>query len=131
MAQHPWLDPNSFFFDGGPLGVLLIHGFTGAPPEMRPMGEYLAAKGYTVSGPRLAGHAITWQQMNRTQPLLIFQGRQDRSVSLKGAPLLYDSVRSSAKELVWLDNSGHCLTVDSEREAVWQKTHEWIQRIVN
>ncbi len=250
MTQNAWLDPNPFFFDGGPVGVLLVHGFTGAPPEMRPMGEYLAEQGYAVSGPRLAGHGTTWQEMNRTrwqdwvgsagvaltqlqarcaqvfvgglslgslitlylgahhpeiaglipmapalfatnkliyltpiarylikkrdkneeadndltdpeainqlwsytvnpvvaahevlklqrsvrraldritQPLLIFQGRQDRAVSLKGAPLLYERVRSSDKELVWLENSGHCLTVDSECEAVWQKTHAWMQ----
>lgn len=56
MAQHSWLDPNPFFFDGGRVGALLIHGFTGAPTEMRPLGEHLASRGYTVSGPLLPGH---------------------------------------------------------------------------
>ncbi len=59
MAQHPWLDPNPFFFPGGRAGVLLIHGFTGAPTEMRPMGKYLASSGHTVSGPLLPGHRTT------------------------------------------------------------------------
>jgi carboxylesterase len=56
MARHPWLDPKPFFFEGGRVGALLLHGFTGAPTEMRGLGEYLAARGYTVSGPLLPGH---------------------------------------------------------------------------
>lgn len=37
-------------------GVLLIHGFTGSPSELRELGEQLHAKGYTVEGILLAGH---------------------------------------------------------------------------
>jgi hypothetical protein len=44
-----------FFFPGGPIGVLLVHGFTGSPKEMRWMGEYLAQDGFTVLGIRLPG----------------------------------------------------------------------------
>lgn len=55
QAQAPAMtDP--FFFPGGEPGVLLIHGFLTAPGEMRPLGEYLAAAGMTVSGIRLRGH---------------------------------------------------------------------------
>jgi len=66
MPQFPWLDPSPFFFPGGPVGCLLIHGFTGSPPEMRPMGEYLAQRGLTVSGPLLAGHGTTPEDLART-----------------------------------------------------------------
>ena len=38
------------------IGVLLVHGFTGAPPSMRPWGEFLLSKGYTVRVPLLPGH---------------------------------------------------------------------------
>jgi carboxylesterase len=48
-----------FEMHGGDRGVLLIHGFTGTPFEMRPLGEALAAEGYAVSAPALAGHS-TW-----------------------------------------------------------------------
>ena len=34
----------------------MIHGFTGTPAEMLPLGEYLAGRGFTVCGVRLAGH---------------------------------------------------------------------------
>jgi carboxylesterase len=46
-----------FFFPGDEVGCLLIHVFTGAPKELRWMGEYLAEKGRTVLAVRLAGHA--------------------------------------------------------------------------
>jgi carboxylesterase len=56
-----------FFFPGDGIGCLLIHGFTGAPKEMRWMGEYLGNLGYTVLGIRLAGHATQPQDMLRTR----------------------------------------------------------------
>jgi carboxylesterase len=39
------------------VGVLLLHGFTGSPFEVRLLGDHLAGLGYAVEGPRLAGHA--------------------------------------------------------------------------
>ncbi len=52
-----------FAFDGGPTGVLLLHGFTGNPSSLRPFGEWLAARGYTVSCPRYPGHGTTWREL--------------------------------------------------------------------
>jgi len=60
------LDLNPFFFEGGPTGCLLIHGFSSSPPEMRLMGEYLAGKGLTVLGVRLAGHGTSPEDMATT-----------------------------------------------------------------
>jgi carboxylesterase len=65
MTQHTHLDPSPFWLDGGPTGVLLIHGYTGAPPEMRLVGDYLHARGLAVSGPLLPGHGTTAAEMNR------------------------------------------------------------------
>jgi len=45
---------------------LLIHGFTGAPKEMRWMGEYLNAQGHTCLGVRLTGHATRPRDMIRS-----------------------------------------------------------------
>ncbi len=38
--------------------VLLLHGFTGSPWEVRPLGEALAARGFHVRAIRLPGHGI-------------------------------------------------------------------------
>lgn len=56
MSRNPSSDPKPFFFENGSVGILLLHGLIGAPAEMRPLGKHLADEGYTVHGPRLAGH---------------------------------------------------------------------------
>jgi carboxylesterase len=54
----------SLSVDGGTVGVLLSHGFTGSPASMRPWGQHLAERGYTVRVPRLPGHGTRWQDLN-------------------------------------------------------------------
>ena len=49
--------------DGGPVGVLVLHGFTGNPQSMRPLAEACAAAGSTVSLPRLPGHGTRVEDM--------------------------------------------------------------------
>jgi carboxylesterase len=51
---------------GNGRGVLLVHGFTGSPFEMRLLGEDLAHRGYTVEGVRLAGHGGTTGDLARS-----------------------------------------------------------------
>jgi carboxylesterase len=60
-------DNEPFVFDGGPVGVLVSHGFTGTPASMRPWAQYLADAGYTVRLPLLPGHGGSWQDTNRTR----------------------------------------------------------------
>jgi carboxylesterase len=59
-----------FFFAGkganAKIGCLVTHGFTGAPKEMRWLGEYLNHQGYTVCGIRLNGHATKPADMVRS-----------------------------------------------------------------
>ncbi|MBK7864431.1 MAG: alpha/beta fold hydrolase [Archangiaceae bacterium] len=43
--------------------MLLLHGFTGSPWEVRPLGESLAARGYHVLAPRLPGHGSSPEAM--------------------------------------------------------------------
>jgi len=249
MPQPKHLDPGPYSADGGPIGVLLIHGYTGSVAETRPMGEYLAAQGCTVRCPLLSGHGtdpqdltrVRWQtwadevravlqelrdrcqtvfvgglslgalltlwlgseqpqiaglipmapaielqsrlapvtlalryilkyspfgavgdddlqdpqgrdriwcydelplwgaaevyllarQVRRAlprirQPILVFQGRWDAQLTPQAAQIVYDSVSSTDKTLVWLERSGHNLLADGEREAVWARSYEWL-----
>jgi carboxylesterase len=243
--------PDPFDYPGNSVGVLLIHGFTGSPSEVRPMGQYLAGQGYTVVGPLMPGHGTAWQDMARrkwqewadaveraylglegrcrivfvgggsmgglltlyvaerhpeiagiipmapalfttnsraglawllkyfikfnpydpvrdgddltdpearqrylwsymgtpvaaveqlvllqravqrdlhkvSMPTLIFQGTRDQSVKPESATFLLNRIAAKDKELIWLNNSGHCLWVDSEKDQVWQKAHQFI-----
>jgi len=51
--------------DAGRVGVLLSHGFTGSPASMKPWGEALADRGFSVRVPRLPGHGTHWRDLNR------------------------------------------------------------------
>lgn len=52
--------------DGGPLGALCVHGFTGSPDSMRPVAHAFADAGFTVELPRLPGHGTTVEDMATT-----------------------------------------------------------------
>lgn len=58
-------EPFSFGDAGGP-GVLLLHGFTGSPYEVRNLGKMLYENGFPSIGPVLPGHATTASDLART-----------------------------------------------------------------
>ncbi|MFF4013715.1 alpha/beta hydrolase [Streptomyces sp. NPDC001843] len=64
MPVLPGAEP--YRHDGGPVGVVLCHGFTGAPQSLRPWAEHHAAHGLTVSLPLLPGHGTSWEDMQVT-----------------------------------------------------------------
>lgn len=47
-------------------GVMLIHGLTGAPQEMKSVGRVLHKRGFSLSGPMLAGHGGTEADLLKT-----------------------------------------------------------------
>jgi carboxylesterase len=66
--EHPvrpgaesWSSPG-----GGPHGALVLHGFTGSPVSMRPLGEVLADAGFAVEVPRLPGHGTSPLDLQQT-----------------------------------------------------------------
>jgi carboxylesterase len=235
-----------FAMGSGPVGALLVHGFTGSPQSMRPLGEYLAAKGIAVAAPRLPGHGTTWQDLNtRTgiewsdtvetsfkhlasqteeifvvglsfgtalslnlaadhpdeisgivtlagmvytkdprrflapviarllpslpgvsndiadpegrelaydrvptratlsllktikeaqralprikAPILVMHGRNDHTVHPSNAPFIIDRIGSEDKELVWLEKSYHVITLDFDKDHVFERTYNFIK----
>jgi len=63
----PTAEPFFLIGDRSKPACLLIHGFTGAPKEMRWMGDYLYQQGYSCLGIRLAGHATNPEDMIRSR----------------------------------------------------------------
>lgn len=57
----PGAEPMSV--DGGPVGVLLLHGFTGNPQSIRPLADAVVAAGHTVEMPLLPGHGTQVEDM--------------------------------------------------------------------
>jgi len=58
----------TFYFEGSEVGCLLIHGFTGTPQNIRPLGDFLARRGLSVLAPRLAGHGTSVDEFETTGP---------------------------------------------------------------
>lgn len=53
------------FYKGNHIGCLVVHGFMASPAEVAWGGQYLAEQGYTVYVPRLTGHGINPEYMQR------------------------------------------------------------------
>ncbi|MFE6827643.1 alpha/beta hydrolase [Streptomyces sp. NPDC057690] len=64
MPVLPGAEP--YRHEGGEVGVLLCHGFTGSPQSLRPWARYLAGQGLSVSLPLLPGHGTRWEDMALT-----------------------------------------------------------------
>jgi carboxylesterase len=58
---------HGFHFAGGPTAVLLIHGLTGTPAEVKAVGKILWRAGYSVYGVQLAGHCGTEDDLLATR----------------------------------------------------------------
>lgn len=243
------LEGEPFFWEAGPVGVLLSHGFTATTAEVRPLAEILHAAGYTVAGPLLPGHGTSPEDLNGTawrewtgayermyerlqakcsrvviggeslgglltlhaaiyhpeaaavlcyapalrttplhmrlfaelikrwvpmypkhskpdgasalwqgyahepvpaatqlfrlqvevnrylgdiqQPLLIVQGKKDHAVYPTVPGWIAESVRSQIVEVHWMPESGHCVILDAEREAVGEITLKFLQRVLS
>ncbi|GIU99508.1 MAG: esterase [Actinomycetota bacterium] len=59
MSERVLAGAEPFGADGGPEGVLLVHGFTGSPASLRPFAAHYAALGLSVRLPRLPGHGTS------------------------------------------------------------------------
>lgn len=57
--SEPLAGAEPYRADGGPEGILLVHGFTGSPASLRPFAEHYAGLGLSVRLPRLPGHGTS------------------------------------------------------------------------
>ena len=67
VLHNPHLEGDAFFWQAGAVGVLLLHGFTATPAEVRLFAKRLYEKGFSVGGPLLAGHGTRPEDLNRVR----------------------------------------------------------------
>jgi len=60
--------PEPFSMPGGPITVVLLHGYTGAPAELSQLAEALHAQGFGVEAPLLVGHGTCLADLMPVQP---------------------------------------------------------------
>lgn len=72
---------------------------------------------------------IVFQRLPRIQqPIQIFQGRQDTTIDLRSGEMVLNGACSGVKELIWMENSSHCLMLDGELDQVTEKAFKFIQK---
>lgn len=62
------------------------------------------------------------------QPLLILQGRHDKTVHRASAQRMFDLATTADRELVYLDDSGHLVSVDRERDRLVAHVRAWVAK---
>jgi len=69
VVTVPGAEPWSAFGRGdrGRVGVVISHGFTSSPRATRPLGQRLAAAGYSVEVPLLPGHGTDHRDLAQTR----------------------------------------------------------------
>lgn len=61
-------------------------------------------------------------------PVRLVQSHCDNAIPKDSAELIYRSIGSRDKEILWLDESGHCVTEEPERMKIYRAAHEFIQK---
>ena len=68
QSSAPAVDPAPFDLPGrGRAAALCLHGLTGTPYEVRPLGEALSAAGIRALGPALPGHNLAPERLARVR----------------------------------------------------------------
>lgn len=64
-----------------------------------------------------------------SQPILIAQSGKDETVDPCSAELLYNRIGSKQKEIIRFENSGHIITLDKERDVLFDRLTQFIKRL--
>lgn len=64
-------------------------------------------------------------------PSLVIHAVDDETVHIRNAEWLFQNMASQDKDMVYLGDSYHMITVDNEREAVSQETARFLKQMVN
>jgi carboxylesterase len=62
------------------------------------------------------------------QPLLVVQGRLDRTIAVESGEMVYENAGSEQKELHWFEQSGHCVLIDCEMEPITSLTLHFLKQ---
>ncbi len=101
------------------------------------MHEIFPWQGYKVNPTQAAYQLLKLQKTTSkllpsiSQPVLIFNGLQDRTIAIESAMLVYMKINSIKKELVHLRKTGHTIILDQEFDFVARKTLEFLIDIPN
>jgi len=94
--------------------------------------ESMAWQGFNVVPLRAASQLVKLQRYvkkNMDQinaPILVFQGQLDQSIDPISSVLVLEGISSDEKELIWLEDSSHCILLDKQLPDVEKICFEFI-----
>jgi carboxylesterase len=81
------------------------------------------------------GEALAKEARNNIQkidcPCLIMHAVDDEVVHVRHAEWVYRHIKSEEKEIIYLGDSYHMITVDNERDTVYEETARFLKKSVN
>jgi len=92
-------------------------------------------QGFNVVPLRAAAQLHKFQQCVKkrlheiNQPIYLFQGKLDKTINPISAVEVLEAVSSVDKDLVWLEESAHCILLDKQMELVKKLCLEFVQRV--
>ncbi|MCO4331669.1 alpha/beta hydrolase [Staphylococcus hyicus] len=63
------------------------------------------------------------------EPLLVIQSEHDEMINTDSANIIYNESASEDKHLSWYKNSGHVITIDKEKEAVFEEVYQFLESL--
>ncbi|MEB7753253.1 alpha/beta hydrolase [Staphylococcus pseudoxylosus] len=62
-------------------------------------------------------------------PLLVIQAEQDQMINTDSANIIYNESESDDKGIKWYANSGHVITIDKEKELVFEDVYNFLESL--
>ena len=62
-------------------------------------------------------------------PLLVVQAEQDQMINTDSANIIYNESESDEKDIKWYANSGHVITIDKEKELVFEDVYQFLESL--
>lgn len=64
-------------------------------------------------------------------PLLVIQAEQDEMINPDSANIIYNETDTDEdeKDIKWYANSGHVITIDKEKEAVFEEVYRFLESL--
>ncbi len=100
--------------------------------SIRDPAERALNRGFGIVTPRVLRElqrVVEWAERalpGVRQPTLVIQSREDNRIDSVAAARSFEALGASDKQIVWVEGSGHVITVDTGRERVLTLTGTWL-----
>jgi carboxylesterase len=62
-------------------------------------------------------------------PTFVVQARHDNMINTDSANIIYNNVESPVKKIKWYEESGHVITLDKERDQLYEDIYEFLEQL--